>query len=131
MTCIQNCLPQKCLLVDQYSWSDVYTKALETVRMEMESEFNIAKVHKMLWTKISHILSGNGCTATSTQCSNKWKSLKNEYRKTVDNNNKSGAGRKTCRYYEDFNQLYGNRSATKPQFVLASMPVPGRSKSDV
>ena len=59
-------------------------------------------------------------TATSTQCSNKWESLKREYKKAVDNNTQTGGEKKTCQFYEEFGELYGHKSGTRPLFVMAS-----------
>lgn len=91
-----------------------------TSEVKKETEFNGNKVHKSLWEKISKELSTFGVTASSTQCSNKWKAMKREYKKTVDDNSRTGAEKKTCPFYEEFNELYGNKSETRPSYVMSS-----------
>ena len=57
---------------------------------------------------------------TSQQCSNKWKSLKRSYMETIDHNTKTGEAPKSCKYYPELNQLFGNKPSTKPDFTLHS-----------
>jgi hypothetical protein len=57
---------------------------------------------------------------TSQQCSNKWKSLKRSYMETIDHNTKTGEAPKSCKYYSELNQLFGNKPSTKPDFTLHS-----------
>ncbi|XP_038062977.1 uncharacterized protein LOC119733650 [Patiria miniata] len=39
---------------------------------------------------------------------------------TVDHNSKTGNDRKDCKFYNEFNELYGNKPSTKPAFVMDS-----------
>lgn len=41
-------------------------------------------------------------------------------KKTVDDNSRTGAEKKTCPFYEEFNELYGNKSETRPSYVMSS-----------
>jgi hypothetical protein len=40
-----------------------------------------------------------GCKATLERCAAKYKALRASYKACVDNNNKSGSGRKTFEYF--------------------------------
>ena len=53
----------------------------------------------MLWDKIAADLRTQKINVTSMQCSNKWKSLKREYKKT--SNFQTGEERKTCPFYSE------------------------------
>lgn len=110
------------LFRDVKNWSKEDVKCLFDIRMKKETKFNGNKVHKSLWEIISKELSTFGVTASSTHCSNKWKAMKREYQKTVDNNSRTGAEKKTCPFYEEFNELYGNKSGTctRPTYVMSS-----------
>lgn len=108
------------LFSDVKNWSKEDIKCLFDIRSKKETEFNGNKVHKSLWEKISKELSTFGVTASSTQCSNKWKAMKREYKKTVDDNSRTGAEKKTCPFYKEFNELYGNKSETRPSYVMSS-----------
>ncbi|XP_062608041.1 uncharacterized protein LOC134269868 [Saccostrea cucullata] len=110
-------------VTDVKNWSKEDIKCLFDIRRQKEKQFNGSKVHKSLWDTISHELSDLGIAATATQCSNKWKAMKREYKKTVDNNSRTGAEKKTCPFHDDFGELYGNKSGTRPQYVMASKKV--------
>jgi hypothetical protein len=69
----------------------------------------------------SQSLQKQGIQVSDTQCLNKWKSLKREYKKTVDYNSQTGNDRKTCPFMEDFDDLFGHKSGTKPSFLMSSM----------
>lgn len=42
----------------------------------------------------------NGYNVTAERCSRKWRYLVGEYKKVVDNNNRSGSDRKECHFYK-------------------------------
>ena len=54
------------------------------------------------------------------QCRAKMKNLKVSYKAVKDNNNRSGRGRKVCRYCKELDEILGNRAATRPPEVLDS-----------
>jgi hypothetical protein len=39
---------------------------------------------------------------------------------TIDHNTKTGEAPKSCKYYSELNQLFGNKPSTKPDFTLHS-----------
>ena len=84
---------------DQKMWNKQDTKTLFDIRSKKEKEFNSNKVHKSLWENIAKELSALGVKATAVQCMNKWKALKREYKKTVDNNAQTGSEKNTCPFF--------------------------------
>ena len=102
-------------------WGKQETDFLMSLRMSMEEEFSSAKSHKSLWRKICEQLNSRGFTATMEQCDNKYKSLKRDYKSTVDKNAQSGSDAKRCPYFEDFNKLYGLKASTKPTATASSL----------
>ena len=70
------------------------------------------------------------------KCENKWKSLKRSYKEAVDENNKTGNGKKTSPLYEEFSQIYGTKESTRPSFSVESTsrsvtsPTPSTSSAD-
>ena len=83
--------------------------------------FKQNKTHTTLWNSISNDMEKQGYIGvTSQQCSNKWKSLKRSYMETIDHNTKTGEAPKSCKYYSELNQLFGNKPSTKPDFTLHS-----------
>ncbi|XP_021340226.1 uncharacterized protein LOC110441422 isoform X3 [Mizuhopecten yessoensis] len=61
-----------------------------------------------------------GYKYTPTQCENKFKSLKREYRNTVDHNSKSGNDKKSCPFFSEFQELYGMNASTRPSVAISS-----------
>lgn len=66
---------------------------------------------------------------TGAQLSNKWKSIKREYKSTVDHNLKSGNSRKTCKFFDQLNNIYDTKPSTKPACVLDSDSSSGTSSN--
>lgn len=100
-----------------------------SLRIEDDLQFQLSKTHKKLWDRISTKLAEKGYIYTGTQCQNKWKSVKREYRSVIDHNAKSGNEPKTCKFFDEMNNLYGNKPSTRPQFVLdTSDPCASKSK---
>ncbi|XP_021370146.1 uncharacterized protein LOC110461141 [Mizuhopecten yessoensis] len=80
-------------------WGRRETALLFDLRSTMESDFHSMRTHKVLWKKISESMNKKGYKSTPTQCENKFKSLKREYRNTVDHNSKTGNDKKSCPFF--------------------------------
>ncbi|XP_033729762.1 uncharacterized protein LOC117318944 [Pecten maximus] len=111
------------------SWREDEARALLLHRISMDGEFRSMKTHKSLWKQISTMLKEQNITATPDQCDNKFKAMKKDYKSAKDHNNKSGNGTKTCRFFEEFDQLYGCRAGTTPEATLCSLSVDDTSTS--
>lgn len=55
------------------------------------NEIRSSKTHKTLWNKLADTLSKNSMLFSGEKCSNKWKSVKRDYKTTIDYNFKSGS----------------------------------------
>ena len=60
----------------------------------------------------------SGCVRNYMQIREQIKQLKQSYKKVKDNNNLSGTGRKTFEFYEQVDQIMGDRPITKPLCFL-------------
>ena len=87
--------------------------------------------HQTLWARIAKEMPGRGFSVTTAQCDNKFKALKRvtticrpQY---VDHNNNTGSDRKTCKFYEEFDRLYGYKVSTRPVYTLGTVK---RTKKD-
>ncbi|KAL0098770.1 hypothetical protein PUN28_020726 [Cardiocondyla obscurior] len=58
---------------------------------------------------------------TSTQCENKWKDIKRKYMETKDHNNKSGNDPKTCKFYEEIEEVLGEKPCVKPVSIASNL----------
>lgn len=58
---------------------------------------------------------------TYIQCENKWKDIKRKYMETKDHNNKSGNDPKTCKFYEDVEEVLGEKPYVKPVSLASNL----------
>lgn len=82
--------------------------------------FEVKNMKKM-WELIARDLSNMfKVTISATKCENRWKVLQRNYKTVVDNNNKTGRGRKVFQYEEAFDEIYGRKTNIKPPILLSS-----------
>ena len=67
-----------------------------------------------------------GCLVTDPNCENRWKHLERMYKKYIDNNSKTGRGRKEFEYAEEMHKILGKKNIA-PTLVLASDTVENES----
>ena len=96
---------------DTINWSNNDVQALicvwgeDIIQQELEGSVRNEKVYK----QIAHRLAEMGIERTSKQCREKVKKLKQDYKKTKDKNNKSGAKRKTTKWFDALDAILGPR----------------------
>ena len=102
------------------AWSDAEVKALIGVWAEgdIQKEFDGTVRNKEIYKKLATDLQEQGYDRDWEQCKSKIKNLKTEYRTAKDNNNETGKGRKTFKYYDDLDKVLGHRPASRPPVVL-------------
>ena len=61
----------------------------------------------------------NGYSPLAINYENRWKCLTSSFRKCKDNN-KSGRGRKQCKFYKELAQVYRNRPNVRPFVTFSS-----------
>ncbi|KAJ8270535.1 hypothetical protein GJAV_G00116050 [Gymnothorax javanicus] len=102
-------------------WSRAETQLLIDLRVQKEGSFTARRrAHKTLWAEIAKELGEHGYSVSGENCANKWKLLKRSYKDVVDHNSCTGNDPKTCAFFDTFNDLYGNKPSTRPQFTLDS-----------
>ena len=84
-----------------------------------------------MWQKIVEVLNINGCPATWIQAESKWKNLTKRYRDTVDHNNVSGNGRRTCQFFEELSDIYGYRPNVNPVVTMSTITPPKRKADEI
>ncbi|XP_070549936.1 uncharacterized protein [Ptychodera flava] len=75
-------------------WPKGAATALVQLRLNKDKVFHKHKIHKQLWTRIKNEMQDAGYSFTADQCLNKWKSIKREYKNTVDHNSRTGNEKK-------------------------------------
>ena len=88
--------------------------ALVNLRKDKDREFLKAKNHKNLWNEIAREMQEQKINVDGPQCNNKWKALKKEYKKAIDNNNQK------CAFFEEFNEMYGLKAGVRPEALINS-----------
>jgi len=74
-----------------------------------------------VWKKIADCLNEKGYTYTIKQIENKWKNLRKNYIKVKDNNSKSGASFKKCKYYDEMEEIYGKSHSVQPVATASNL----------
>ncbi|XP_060557705.1 uncharacterized protein LOC132718092 [Ruditapes philippinarum] len=96
---------------------------LVSLRHDKNDQFTQTKNHSLLWKAIAEEINKTlNCNITSTQAMNKYFSLKKKWKEVVDAG--TGTEAKFFRQKNDFDQLYGTKASTKPQFLLDSTKSP-------
>lgn len=91
-------------------WNEAQTLLLIDLWKENEDKFTSgAYTKKSIWIEISKKILNNESGPSHENCVNKWKSLVRTYRKIKDNNNKSGRGNQTFKYYDAIDNVLGKR----------------------
>ena len=75
---------------------------------------------KAIWQMIADDMKKNGYSPSAINCENRWKCLTSSFRKCEDNNNKSGRGRKECKFYKELAEVYGYRPNVRPFVTFSS-----------
>lgn len=58
---------------------------------------------------------------TYIQCENKWKDIKRKYIETKEHNSKSGNNPKTCKFYDELDEILGEKPCVKPITVALNL----------
>lgn len=58
---------------------------------------------------------------TPIQCENKWKDIKRKYMETKDHNNKSGNDPKTCKFYDELEEVLGEKPCVQPVAIASNL----------
>ncbi|XP_033757861.1 uncharacterized protein LOC117340221 [Pecten maximus] len=101
-------------------WSETEARLLLDTRIEMDSLFQGSTNHKTLWGRIAERMLLSNVRVNGDQCNNKFKAMKRDYRATKDHNEQSGNDKKRCRFYDEFDTVYGCKAGTRPTKTLAS-----------
>ncbi|KAK9687749.1 Myb/SANT-like DNA-binding domain [Popillia japonica] len=71
-----------------------------------------------MWEIIRDEVNKYGYNYTSLQCQTKWRSLERAYKNKIDNNKKTGRGRKVCAFENELNDIFVKRNTVFPPCVM-------------
>ena len=104
------------------TWSnDEMMKLIELWSEDIiQAQLEGSKRNAIVFHKIAHDMEAAGYVKTGEQCNSKVRKIKLEYRKIVDNNNKTGRGRKDWKFFDAIDAVLGHKPATWPPVVVES-----------
>ena len=114
------------------TWSSQSTKLLISLRKENDSLFTKGKVRKnVAWQRVAAQFNATSSVkVTGEQCSNKWKKLEEKFKKTKEQNNKTGNNRKECDFQDELSEFFGDNPKIIPLATVASLPADGNSTDE-
>ncbi|CAC5357657.1 unnamed protein product [Mytilus coruscus] len=101
-------------------WKEEEDKLLLELRLGEDNCFNSAKNHETLWNKITQEMNAQKVNVTKAQIINKWKTMKKKYKEVIDQNGKTGNSKTSWKYYDIFNNTYGNKAGTQASITYDS-----------
>ncbi|GFP94490.1 trihelix transcription factor gt-4 [Phtheirospermum japonicum] len=97
------------------TWAQEETRALISLRKEIDMMFNTSKSNKHLWDRISFKMREKGFDRSPTMCTDKWRNLLKEFKKAKQNNqNHNGNGSVKMNFYRDIGEILKERSKDEP-----------------
>ena len=101
-------------------WEDQQVRALIAIWGEsnVQEELDGATRNKVVFQDVAKKLREQGHNKDWEQCRTKIKNLKRDYRIVKDNNNETGRGRKTCKFFKELDNILGHRPASVPTSLL-------------
>ncbi|CAH1098726.1 unnamed protein product [Psylliodes chrysocephalus] len=102
-------------------WTDTTTNALIHVYKEHYKKVGKSiKSQKKLFEIIADILNKRyKLTLTGERVSNKWKTLEKSFKNVVDNNNKTGRGRKFFKFEKEMEEIFIKQKKINPDILLS------------
>ena len=93
----------------------------------MQEQLEGCKRNRSVFEKIAMGMTAAGFQRTASQCRDRIKKLKKDYKKVKDYHSETGRERKQCKYYELLNDILGNKPSIKPAVVIDTLAPPNSS----
>ncbi|CAA0833150.1 Trihelix transcription factor GT-1 [Striga hermonthica] len=106
------------------TWAQEETRALISLRKEIDLLFNTSKSNKHLWDSISMKMRGKGFDRSPTMCTDKWRNLLKEFKKAKQSNPDGSGCAKMC-YYKDIDEIMSERNKNGPSWKNSEICVGG------
>ncbi|CAA3026326.1 trihelix transcription factor GT-4-like isoform X2 [Olea europaea var. sylvestris] len=108
------------------TWVQEETRALISLRREIDSSFNTSKSNKHLWDQISMKMRERGFDRSPTMCTDKWRNLLKEFKKAKQNQDSNqdsnGNGSAKMSYYKDIEEILRERSMNEATYRSTTPP---------
>ncbi len=93
------------------SWSveEVQTFPSLIAEERIQQELDGAMRNEKVFQEVAKLLAAHGYRRTYKQCRDKLKKLKSGYRSIKDHNCRSGSNRRSCKWFDQMDAIYGGR----------------------
>ncbi len=93
------------------SWSveEVQTFLSLIAEERIQQELDGATRNEKVFQEVAKLLAAHGYRRTYKQCRDKLKKLKSDYRSIKDHNSRSGSNRRSWKWFDQMDAIYGGR----------------------
>ena len=102
------------------SWSEAETYKLIEIwgNDQIQAQLEGCKRNKTVYERIARAMTEEGHSKSATQCREKAKKLKTEYRKVKDKHRVTGEGRKKWKFLEAMDNVLADKPSTQPSTLI-------------
>uniref|UniRef100_A0A5B7BVI2 Putative trihelix transcription factor GT-1 isoform X2 n=1 Tax=Davidia involucrata TaxID=16924 RepID=A0A5B7BVI2_DAVIN len=97
------------------TWVQDETRILIGLRRETDGLFNTSKSNKHLWDQISSKMREKGFDRSPTMCTDKWRNLLKEFKKTKQQD-RGGSGSAKMSYYKEIEEILRDRNKNEAHY---------------
>ncbi|XP_054834805.1 myb/SANT-like DNA-binding domain-containing protein 7 [Eublepharis macularius] len=108
------------------SWRERETLDLIDFWGEEKVQESLSMCHRNIdvFEKIAEQMAARGHKRTALECRTKTKAMRQEYKRVVAHNSKSGNAPTTCPYYAQLHRIFRGDASIRPQRVARSLSLP-------
>ncbi|CAM4491202.1 unnamed protein product [Leuciscus chuanchicus] len=99
-------------MAESWSVDEVQTFLSLVGEERIQRELDGATRNGKVFQEVAQLLAAHGYHRTYKQCRDKLKKLKSDYRTIKDHNGRSGANRRTWKWFDQMDAIYGSRPAS-------------------
>lgn len=113
-------------------WSRAETVKLISLWGQEEIQLKLHECkNKSIYEEVAKDMKDSGYDRNFQQCRDKVKKLKVEYKKVKDKKKKTGTGKPTWEFFDDMDNILGDRPSTVPPVVLDSLDIDETEHQDL
>ncbi|CAK6982585.1 hypothetical protein cypCar_00037521 [Scomber scombrus] len=95
-----------------WSFDEVQTFLCVVAEERIQRELNGATRNARVYQEVAQLLAAHGYHRSMKQCREKLKKFKSDYRAIKDHNGRGGSDRKTWKWFDQMDAIYGHRPAS-------------------
>lgn len=105
------------------TWNDKAVKLLFNLYADYQDDFKSTTIkNDVVWDKIRKQMNiDGGYNFTKTQVKDKWTNMRKAYMQVKDHNKGTGVTPKTYRYYDETDNIFGEKPSVNPVAIASNM----------